>query len=154
MRYFTLLQEKQEEDRLLTLDGFLSYVVDKAKQDVRAVWRGLMSCGFDLHYDRFETSFLRYTLRFINVTLKNFSDRKLHHMIWLYYWYCRCCCIDTSQGQEMSNQWNPDMDAALVLYINRLCQHLSISPARLHPHEIYLTEAELASIDYACLQGR
>ena len=47
------LQEKQEEERLLTLDGFLSYVVDKAKQDVRAVWRGLMSCGFDLHFDRF-----------------------------------------------------------------------------------------------------
>ena len=53
----------------------------------------------------------------------------------------------------MSNQWNPDMDSALVMYINRLCQHLSISPARLHPHEIYLTEAELASIDYASLQG-
>ncbi len=53
----------------------------------------------------------------------------------------------------MSAQWTPDMDAALTLYTNRLCQHLCVSPARLHPHEIYLSDAELASIDYACLQG-
>lgn len=68
--------------------------------------------------------------------------------------YFRCCCIDTSQAQEMCNQWEPEMDAALVQYINRLCQHLSISPARLHPHEVYLTSAEMTSIDYAPLQGK
>ena len=42
----------KEEEKLLTLDGFLSYILDKVKQDVRAIWRGLLACGFDLHLDR------------------------------------------------------------------------------------------------------
>ena len=42
----------KEEEKLLTLDGFLSYVLDKVKQDVRAVWRAMLACGYDLHFDR------------------------------------------------------------------------------------------------------
>ena len=186
------LQEKLEEERLLTLDGFLSYVVDKAKQDVRAVWRGLMSCGFDLHYDRWSTclksSFGEHKERNWDTntqcqTQKNSQSLKglakqqnkesasqetsssgmsckvqlqnklEKHPLNSCLHYFRCCCIDTSQAHEMSSQWTPDMDAALALYTNRLCQHLSVSPARLHPHEIYLSEAESTSIEYSSLQG-
>lgn len=42
----------KEEERLLTLDGFLSYVIDEVKQDVRMLWRALLACGFDLHFER------------------------------------------------------------------------------------------------------
>lgn len=66
----------------------------------------------------------------------------------------RCSCIDTTQAQQMSKEWTLDMDCALVKHINTLCRHLAISPSRLHPHEVYLTEAELSSANYSCLQGR
>ena len=54
-----LLQESlgKDEGKLLTLEGFLLYVVDKARQDIRAIWRALLACGFDLHFERF-ASFL------------------------------------------------------------------------------------------------
>ena len=67
---------------------------------------------------------------------------------------CRVACMDLGQAQEMSSSWNHDMDCALVKYVNHLCHHLAVAPARLHPHEVYLTEAELSSVDYGCLQGR
>lgn len=41
-----------EEAKYLTLDGFLQYVMDSAKQDIRAVWRALLACGFDIHFER------------------------------------------------------------------------------------------------------
>lgn len=43
------------------------------------------------------------------------------------------------------------MDVALVQYINRLCRHLAITPARLHPHEVYLDPADAADPRVACL---
>ena len=43
----------KDEGKLLTLSGFLLYMVDKARQDIRAVWHALMACGFDLHFERF-----------------------------------------------------------------------------------------------------
>ena len=50
---FLLQQEAaKEDDKLLTLDGFMNYVSDKVKQDVRVVWQGLLACGYDLHFDR------------------------------------------------------------------------------------------------------
>ena len=61
--------------------------------------------------------------------------------------------MDLSQAQQMSDQWTLEMDAALVIYVNQLCQHLAVSTARLHPHEVYMSEAELSSIGCACLQG-
>ena len=47
-----------------------------------------------------------------------------------------------------------EMDTALVSLVNKLCVELAISPARLHPHEIYLTQANLATVEYSALQGR
>ncbi|XP_023814345.2 putative E3 ubiquitin-protein ligase HECTD4 [Oryzias latipes] len=43
------------------------------------------------------------------------------------------------------------MDVALVQYINRLCRHLAITPARLHPHEVYLDPSDAADPRVACL---
>lgn len=41
-----------EEAKYLTLDGFLQYVLDSAKQDIRSVWRAILACGFDIHFER------------------------------------------------------------------------------------------------------
>ncbi len=46
------------------------------------------------------------------------------------------------------------MDIALVKYINSICRKLAVTPARLHPHEVYMTEADLASDKYSCLRGK
>lgn len=43
-----------EEAKYLTLDGFLQYVMDSAKQDIRTVWRAILACGFDIHFERLD----------------------------------------------------------------------------------------------------
>uniref|UniRef100_A0A7M4FB26 HECT domain E3 ubiquitin protein ligase 4 n=1 Tax=Crocodylus porosus TaxID=8502 RepID=A0A7M4FB26_CROPO len=108
--------KKQEvpEEKYLTLDGFHRFVVDRAKQDIRSVWRAILSCGYDLHFER-------------------------------------CACIDARHAQKASRKWTLEMDVALVQYINRLCRHLAITPARLHPHEVYLDPADAADPRISCL---
>uniref|UniRef100_A0A4X2K6H4 HECT domain E3 ubiquitin protein ligase 4 n=1 Tax=Vombatus ursinus TaxID=29139 RepID=A0A4X2K6H4_VOMUR len=102
------------EEKYLTLEGFHKFVVDRAKQDIRSVWRAILSCGYDLHFER-------------------------------------CACIDSRHAQKTSRKWTLEMDVALVQYINRLCRHLAITPARLHPHEVYLDPADAADPRVACL---
>ncbi|XP_045152627.1 probable E3 ubiquitin-protein ligase HECTD4 [Echinops telfairi] len=108
--------KKQEvpEEKYLTLDGFHKFVIDRAKQDIRSVWRAILSCGYDLHFER-------------------------------------CACIDVRHAQKASRKWTLEMDVALVQYINRLCRHLAITPARLHPHEVYLDPADSTDPRVACL---
>ncbi|XP_025970266.2 probable E3 ubiquitin-protein ligase HECTD4 isoform X3 [Dromaius novaehollandiae] len=108
--------KKQEvpEEKYLTLDGFHRFVVDRSKQDIRSVWRAILSCGYDLHFER-------------------------------------CACIDARHAQKASRKWTLEMDVALVQYINRLCRHLAITPARLHPHEVYLDPADAADPRISCL---
>uniref|UniRef100_A0A2K6FY02 HECT domain E3 ubiquitin protein ligase 4 n=1 Tax=Propithecus coquereli TaxID=379532 RepID=A0A2K6FY02_PROCO len=108
--------KKQEvpEEKYLTLEGFHKFVIDRAKQDIRSVWRAILSCGYDLHFER-------------------------------------CACIDVRHAQKASRKWTLEMDVALVQYINRLCRHLAITPARLHPHEVYLDPADAADPRVACL---
>ncbi|XP_042636541.1 probable E3 ubiquitin-protein ligase HECTD4 [Orycteropus afer afer] len=108
--------KKQEvpEEKYLTLEGFHKFVIDRAKQDIRSVWRAILSCGYDLHFER-------------------------------------CACIDVRHAQKASRKWTLEMDVALVQYINRLCRHLAITPARLHPHEVYLDPADTADPRVACL---
>ncbi|XP_038007857.1 probable E3 ubiquitin-protein ligase HECTD4 isoform X3 [Motacilla alba alba] len=108
--------KKQEvpEEKYLTLDGFHRFVVDRSKQDIRSVWRAILSCGYDLHFER-------------------------------------CACIDARHAQKASRKWSLEMDVALVQYINRLCRHLAITPARLHPHEVYLDPADAADPRISCL---
>uniref|UniRef100_A0A803VM88 HECT domain E3 ubiquitin protein ligase 4 n=1 Tax=Ficedula albicollis TaxID=59894 RepID=A0A803VM88_FICAL len=108
--------KKQEvpEEKYLTLDGFQRFVVDRSKQDIRSVWRAILSCGYDLHFER-------------------------------------CACIDARHAQKASRKWSLEMDVALVQYINRLCRHLAITPARLHPHEVYLDPADAADPRISCL---
>lgn len=63
----------------------------------------------------------------------------------------RCTCIDTRHAQKACRKWILEMDVALVQYINRLCRHLAITPARLHPHEVYLDPSDIADPRVACL---
>lgn len=51
------------------------------------------------------------------------------------------------------SEWTLEKDAALVMYVNEICSQLAISSARLHPHEVQLTEAHLTNEKYSCLQG-
>uniref|UniRef100_A0ABI0NWF5 HECT domain E3 ubiquitin protein ligase 4 n=1 Tax=Bos taurus TaxID=9913 RepID=A0ABI0NWF5_BOVIN len=102
------------EEKYLTLEGFHKFVIDRAKQDIRSVWRAILSCGYDLHFER-------------------------------------CACIDVRHAHKASRKWTLEMDVALVQYINRLCRHLAITPARLHPHEVYLDPADAADPRVACL---
>lgn len=68
--------------------------------------------------------------------------------------YIRCTCIDTRHAQKASRKWSLEMDVALVQYINRLCRHLAITPARLHPHEVYLDPSDIADPRVACLLSK
>ncbi|XP_039598680.1 probable E3 ubiquitin-protein ligase HECTD4 [Polypterus senegalus] len=102
------------EEKYLTLEGFHRFTVDRAKQDIRSLWRAILSCGYDLHFER-------------------------------------CACIDTRHAQKACRKWNLEMDVALVQYVNRLCRHLAITPARLHPHEVYLDPADTADPRVSCL---
>ena len=65
----------------------------------------------------------------------------------------RFTCHDVHTAQQMSDAWTDDMDAAIVHHVNVTCQHLAIAPARLHPHEIYLSDEQLTDAIYAPLQG-
>lgn len=40
------------EEKYLTLEGFHRFTVDRAKQDIRSVWRAILACGYDLHFER------------------------------------------------------------------------------------------------------
>lgn len=40
------------EEKYLTLEGFHRFAVDRAKQDIRSVWRAILACGYDLHFER------------------------------------------------------------------------------------------------------
>ncbi|XP_026544984.1 probable E3 ubiquitin-protein ligase HECTD4 [Notechis scutatus] len=102
------------EEKYLTLEGFHRFVIDRAKQDIRSVWRAILSCGYDLHFER-------------------------------------CACLDARHAQKACRKWSLEMDVALVRYINRLCRHLAITPARLHPHEVYLDSADAADPQVSCL---
>ncbi|XP_073792215.1 probable E3 ubiquitin-protein ligase HECTD4 [Danio rerio] len=93
------------EEKFLTLEGFYKFTLDRAKQDIRSVWRAILACGYDLHFDR-------------------------------------CTCIDSRHAQKASRKWSFEMDFALVQFVNRLSRHLAITPARLHPHEVYLVPSK------------
>ena len=46
------------------------------------------------------------------------------------------------------------MDTSLTQFVNSFCGKLAVTPARLHPHEIYMTSADLSSEQYTPLQGK
>ena len=54
----------------------------------------------------------------------------------------------------MARQWTLEMDAALTQYVNSFSRRLAVAPARLHPHEIFISQEELTSEKYVCLQGK
>ncbi|TSW08319.1 putative E3 ubiquitin-protein ligase HECTD4 [Bagarius yarrelli] len=102
------------EEKYLTLEGFLKFAVDRAKQDIHSVWRAFLACGYDLHFER-------------------------------------CSCTNVRQAHKSSRKWSLEMDVALIQYVNRLCRHLAITPARLHPHEVYLDPADTSDPRVSCL---
>lgn len=40
------------EEKYLTLEGFHKFAVDRARQDIRSIWRAILACGYDLHFER------------------------------------------------------------------------------------------------------
>lgn len=40
------------EEKYLTLEGFHKFAIDRAKQDIRSLWRAILACGYDLHFER------------------------------------------------------------------------------------------------------
>eukprot|EP00092_Neocalanus_flemingeri_P030552 GFUD01033172.1.p1 GENE.GFUD01033172.1~~GFUD01033172.1.p1 ORF type:complete len:4225 (-),score=861.78 GFUD01033172.1:307-12981(-) len=100
----------------LTLEGFMKFITEYARQDIRAVWMGLRSCGYDLHMERvFPT--------------------------------------DSSHLQGLSSSWTNKQDQALIKFGNMIAAKFNISPLKICPNEIYLTEAEMASEEFNLLQS-
>lgn len=104
------------EGRLLTLNAFIKYCEDLMRQDLRALWRGIFACGFDLLFER-------------------------------------CWCTDQTAAEQMMSEWTVERDYALVQHINQFCCHLAVSSSRLHPHEVRLSQAQLAHETFTPLQG-
>ena len=50
---FIFQEHPLPNDKLLTLDGFLSHVKEQIRVDVKAVWKALFACGYDLQLERF-----------------------------------------------------------------------------------------------------
>ena len=98
----------------MTLEGFIEFIKDYAKQDVKSVIIGLRSCGFDICMERVYPA-------------------------------------DHNSLQEMS--WSFQQDEALVKYGNILGTKLNCSAMKISPNEIYLTDADLASNNFKCLQS-
>lgn len=81
--------KKQEapEEKYLTLDGFHKFVVDRSKQDIRSVWRAILSCGYDLHFERCacidtrhaQRSCKKWTLE-MDVALVQYVNRLCRHL--------------------------------------------------------------------------
>ncbi|GFO01128.1 HECT domain-containing e3 ubiquitin protein ligase 4 [Plakobranchus ocellatus] len=116
---FTVKESKsfsKSEGRSLTLNAFIKYCEDLTLQDLRAFWRGLFACGFDLLFER-------------------------------------CWCADQTAAVQMMSEWTVERDYALVQHINEVCCSLAISSSRMHPHEVRLSEAQLAHEAFTSLQG-
>ncbi|XP_071497133.1 probable E3 ubiquitin-protein ligase HECTD4 [Diadema antillarum] len=60
---------------------------------------------------------------------------------------------DPNKAVASQQSWTSQQDQALVHYTNELCLKLAITPARLHPHEIVLSQADLARSQFSCLSG-
>lgn len=52
MIYLFIMHVSVPEEKYLTLEGFHKFTVDRAKQDIRSVWRAILACGYDLHFER------------------------------------------------------------------------------------------------------
>uniref|UniRef100_A0A4W3K6B9 HECT domain E3 ubiquitin protein ligase 4 n=1 Tax=Callorhinchus milii TaxID=7868 RepID=A0A4W3K6B9_CALMI len=75
------------EEKYLTLDGFQRFVVDRTKQDIRSVWRAILACGYDLHFERCacvdtrhaQRSCKKWTLE-MDVALVQYINRLCRHL--------------------------------------------------------------------------
>ena len=60
---------------------------------------------------------------------------------------------DSSHLQGLSSSWTNKQDEALIKLANNIASKSNMSPLKICPNEIYLTEAELASEEFKLLQG-
>ena len=108
---------KDRDEIGITLEGFVKFITEYARQDIRSVWTGLRSCGYDLHMERvFPT--------------------------------------DPSHLQSLSSSWTKRQDRALINLGNTVAAKFNISPLKICPNEIYLTEVEMASQEFNVLQDK
>lgn len=96
--------------------------------------------------------------RFIIVRIPWYLHRHLIFVLYLMFvlhiFLGRCGCPDLTAASHLMSEWSVEKDSALVAYINEFCCQLAISSARLHPHEVRLTESHLTNEKYSCLQGK
>lgn len=43
---------EESEERVLKLEGFINWLLARGSQDVRAIWKGIIACGYDLEFNR------------------------------------------------------------------------------------------------------
>lgn len=43
---------EESEERVLKLEGFINWLLARGSQDVRAIWKGIIACGYDLVFNR------------------------------------------------------------------------------------------------------
>lgn len=56
-----------------------------------------------------------------------------------------------SDGWECS--WHEQMDRALVIHIDELCDRLVTTPSQLEPDEVFLDESDIARPEMEALHG-
>ena len=44
---------EESEERVLGLKGFVNWALNRGNQDVRAIWKGIIACGYDLQFNRY-----------------------------------------------------------------------------------------------------
>ena len=47
------ISAEKSDERVLGLGGFLNWVLKRGCQDVRAIWKGVIACGYDLQFHRY-----------------------------------------------------------------------------------------------------
>uniref|UniRef100_A0AAY5ESC2 HECT domain-containing protein n=1 Tax=Electrophorus electricus TaxID=8005 RepID=A0AAY5ESC2_ELEEL len=75
------------EEKYLTLEGFHKFTVDRSKQDIRSVWRAILACGYDLHFERCSCVDTRYAQKTskkwtleMDIALVQYVNRLCRHL--------------------------------------------------------------------------
>lgn len=78
---------KSEENKYLLFKDFLNYICSRCQEDVRAVWNGLIACGYDTHFDRCACSdmlkvreFFKQWSNDVDTKLVQYADKMCTHL--------------------------------------------------------------------------
>ena len=141
------------KDGLLEEEGFLAWVCDQVKlltgEGVKGVWLGLLSSGYDFHFERYADSY--YTI-LVCCTFSVYTKGGQFTILLLcsLYIYYRCgfFSFDQSPCQPTEAQ-----DHALVHHVDSLCRNLATTSKNIDPCDITLSDAHVTSQRLAPLQG-